>query len=46
MKSFRELIVWQKAHQLFLDMVKDVEGGNAIACFYVKIETEVLQCYN
>ena len=25
MKSFRELIVWQKAHQLFLDMVKDVE---------------------
>lgn len=24
-KDFRELIVWQKAHQLFLDIAKDVE---------------------
>jgi four helix bundle protein len=24
-QHFRELIVWQKAHQLFLDIVKDVE---------------------
>ncbi|MFH0812569.1 MAG: four helix bundle protein [Pseudomonadota bacterium] len=24
-KSFRDLIVWQKAHQLFLDIVEDVE---------------------
>jgi four helix bundle protein len=25
LRSFRELVVWQKAHQLFLDFVKDVE---------------------
>ena len=25
LRSFRELIVWQKSHQLFLDFVKDVE---------------------
>ncbi len=24
-KDFRELIVWQKAHQLFLQIVKDIE---------------------
>jgi four helix bundle protein len=25
LRSFRELILWQKSHQLFLDFVKDVE---------------------
>ncbi len=25
-KSFEDLIVWQKAHQLFLEAVQDVEG--------------------
>ena len=25
-KSFRDLVVWQKAHQLFLDMVRDAEA--------------------
>ena len=25
-KNFRDLVVWQKAHCLFLDVVKDVEG--------------------
>ena len=25
LRSFRELVVWRKAHQLFLDFVKDVE---------------------
>lgn len=24
--KFTDLIVWQKSHQLFLDIVKDVEG--------------------
>ena len=24
-KDFRDLIVWQKSHQLFLDIIKDVE---------------------
>jgi len=24
--DFRELIVWQKAHQLFLDIVRDIES--------------------
>jgi len=25
-RSFRDLVVWQKAHRLFLDVVKDVEA--------------------
>jgi len=25
LRSFRGLLVWQKSHQLFLDLVKDVE---------------------
>jgi hypothetical protein len=26
MTKFTDLIVWQKAHKLFLDIVEDVEG--------------------
>ncbi|HHN64916.1 MAG TPA: four helix bundle protein [Nitrospirae bacterium] len=25
-RDFRELIVWQKSHQLFLDIMRDIEG--------------------
>ena len=27
MTKFTDLIVWQKSHELFLDIVEDVEGG-------------------
>src|SRR3972149_4756485 len=37
-KHFTDLEVWQKAHQLFLDLVKDIEGLPSRKASYVMVD--------
>ena len=43
-KDFRELIVWQKSHQLFLDILEDIRKFPKIQASRIVIEQLLRSC--